>query len=162
MPKVHSSGNARVVIDDRYMPVIISQWRGQATLELARWHAEHTQAMLDECIRNNQKYVLVSDASLAERPPPAVRKFFAEFAESGGERQQELALASIIVISSAIMRGALTAVGWVSERAARMDTVATMQVGLERALKALDAAGLERPAGLDPKAYALPEADEAH
>lgn len=146
-----------MIIDDRYLPLVISVWRGQANMETAQWHGGQHTEVVQELVGRGQKFVLINDASDAERPPPAVRKYFAEYAEAGSDEEEALGLATIVVLSSPVMRGALTAVGWVSERAARIDTAATMRAALERGLKALDAAGVPRPEGLDPANYTPPE-----
>ena len=153
MPQVRESGGARVIVDDRHIPVVIYLWSGATTVELASWHMAENERICAELVARKQKFVLVSDASASDRPSPAVRKVFAEAVERTPDSHGEFTLGNIVVISSPLMRGAMTALSWVTTKMAKMDTVATMQEGLERALGELDAAGVPRPEGLDPANY---------
>ena len=161
MPTSHSSGNASVIIDDRYLPVLISVWIGQADMENARWYNAENRRVMQELVDRGQPYVMISDAAAAERPTPAVRKYFAELADDNVEGSEVLSLANYVVITSAVMRGALTAIGWISERAARINSVGSLQEAIERALMDLDAAGVPRPDGLDPVSYRPPSLPRA-
>ncbi len=161
VPSRHNSGNATVIVDDRYLPVLISVWSGQANMETARWFKAENQTQMEAIVARGQPYVMISDASNAERPQPAVRKYFAELSDDAVEGSEALSLGNYVVITNAVIRGALTAIGWISERAARMTSVASMQEAIERALADLDAAGVPRPPGLDPATYRPPAPDQA-
>ena len=148
-----------MIIDDRYAPVLISIWRGRSELENVKWHWAEHNAIIEEFVRRGQRFVLVSDASEAERPSPTVRKFFADSSDASPKEWADFTLANYVVFTSAVMRGTLTAISWVSERAARIKTAASVQEAIERALADLDAAGIPRPAGLDPANYRPPPAE---
>ncbi|MEZ4340370.1 MAG: hypothetical protein R3B82_27435 [Sandaracinaceae bacterium] len=153
MPSSKRFGSATVTFDDRFVPIIVVVWEGQTTLEAAKWGMEQQQRVMSELTRRRERFILVSDASGAHRPSPEVRRFFATASEEQPVELRRHALSSYVVLSSGLMRGVMTAVGWLSEAARSVRSVATLREALERSLEDLDAAGVTRPEGLDPTSY---------
>ena len=135
---------------------------GKSGLDAAKWHNELQREELDALAAKGQKLISISDATQAERPSPEVRKYWAEsLAETTPERDAAT-LATYVVINSAVMRGVMTAIGWLSERARAIKSVSSLSDAIRDALADLDAAGIPRPAGLDPDSYTPPaESDVA-
>lgn len=148
-----------VIHDDRYSPVLISIWDGQATLDAARWHDGVTNEATLRIIDGGGKLVSISDATKSIRPTPELRRYWAENLQNADPRIRENTLATYVVINSPMMRGAITAIGWLSAEARRITCVATLHDAITGALEQLDAAGLARPAGLDPESYMAPVLD---
>lgn len=147
-----------VTFDDRYAPIYITTWVGTTTLEGARWGTEKQAAVAAELVRRGRRMITISDATRVERPPPEVRKYFADSTNANTSAHGAVSISSYVVLTNPLVRGVMTAVGWMSEAARRVTTVATMRDALERALADLDAARLPRPVGLDPAGYEPPSA----
>jgi hypothetical protein len=148
--------NAGFVADLRHFPVQIGTFFGESTERLARAYFEWSNEVASEVIARGQKYVLVSDNTSALRPPATVRKLVSELIDAGPEGQTDALLATFVVFDSALVRGAVTAMQWLSNREWRLTTAATVHEAIERALLVLDAAGLARPPGLSPATYVAP------
>lgn len=154
--ELYTADDACVFVDDFYAPVLMSHWYGvsdvPAVERFARWH----DAQIERARVAGKKIVLVSDARFCGRPTAEVRKFFADWAAAQTAGQRETLLGILAVVPGAAVRGALTVIGWVSEDVRRVTPVATVPEAIEKALAMLDAAGIERPAKLDPATYASP------
>lgn len=152
------SGSSIIYLDDRFFPVVISTWVGTANLEnceaFAAWHTEQ----LERAIAAGLHMVSISDSARAERPPPVVRRFFADWTakwdEEAGDR-----VTSIAVITNPLLRGAMTAIGWIRPEVQRVVTVPDVREALARAIEILEEHGQPAPAGLDPDTYVSPAED---
>lgn len=78
-----------------------------------------TKAELDEHFREyrklldrNQAYAVIFDATSIGAPAPSVRKQFADFLTDNAPDMRRLCKGTAFVISSALVRGALTALLW--------------------------------------------------
>jgi hypothetical protein len=156
MATIHRSPEMVVIHDDRYAPIVITIWSGRANIEAARWHTELQEQDMQKAVAKGQKLISISDATKAERPGPEVRKFWADSLASTTPEQEAGTLSTYVVISSAVMRGVMTAIGWLSERARSIKSEPTLADAIRAALEDLDAAGIPRPAGLDPDGYTPP------
>jgi hypothetical protein len=113
-----------------------------------RYDDEQLQAMWDGWARyfeRGQRYALVSLTRRdAESPPARVRKAMADWASSPAVREKSKALcvASATVVSSAMARGALTALMWLWKPAMPHSAVGTVAEALAFCLPRLEAAGL--------------------
>jgi len=166
----HRFGDGGIVIDERLSPVIISTWWGSATMEAVDAYFEWSDPFIDALERERKKIVLISDALDAERPPATIRRHIAMRTEATRtEERDDLLLANLIVVRSAAIRGALTAIGWFSDRRSTMVPVKDIATAFEVSRDLLEKAGLEVPPGLDadlyrrpvPKGGSTPDATEA-
>lgn len=149
-------GKCSVSFDDRYAPIYVTAWMGQTSLEAAKWGLELQGGGAREQLRRGGRMIAISDATHVERPTPEVRKYFAEHAEELARTTHGVLLSSYVVTANPLVRGVITAVGWMSETARGVKGVATMREAIERALRDLENAGIPRPSGLDPLSYQLP------
>ena len=145
-----------VIHDDRFAPIVITIWSGTASVEVARWHNELQREDVRKAVAKGQRLVSISDATKADRPGPEVRKFWADALAETTPEQEAGTLSTYVVISSAVMRGVMTAIGWLSERARSIKSVPTLADAIRAALEDLDAEGIPRPSGLDPDSYTPP------
>lgn len=155
MPLYKEFDGARVIVDDRYPPVLITIWSGRATVPAARWSMEQTNALSKAFIDRYGAVVSISDATAAQRPAPDVRKFWADNMSAMPEIARGT-LGTFIVTTNPMMRGVLTAIGWLNEQARAMTHTATMGEALAKSLAALEQFGIAQPTGLQVDEYAPP------
>lgn len=153
MGRVFRYGSARceVVLDVRYAPIYISCWRGKPTIEAATWHAEQTDEYVEGIVSKHPKLVSIHCAILSERPDGDTRRFFAQRLATMPQLTRDAILENYVVVPNAMIRGALTAIGWLNERAKEIRKVPTLPAALENAFATLDEAGIARPEGLTPE-----------
>lgn len=146
-----------LTFDDRYPPILISIWSGRADLEAAKWHGDLNRSASEALLARGLPIVSISEALASERPGPDVRKYWADSIAQESSEIIEGTIGTIVVFGSALMRGVLTAVGWLNPEARKIKTVATMAEAIDLALAKLDEAGVRRPAGLSGESYRPPE-----
>jgi hypothetical protein len=143
----------RVVFDDRYAPLLIATFFGEMGLDSAEWFERtHTRA-LHRQIALGSKVVSISDATRSERPSPEVRRFWAENTQNSPPAVKAAMLGTFVVIDSAILRGAMTAIGWLSEEARAIEPFRTVDDAIAEAVRRLDGAGFSVSV---PRSYSLP------
>jgi hypothetical protein len=104
-----------LALDDRTFPVVFATWIGHSDESLIRAFYAWNDEQLKRVTREKCAFALITDAILAERPEAPVRSLIADLTR---EMQRTHAVAetyrtgSIVVLESALVRGALTAVGW--------------------------------------------------
>jgi hypothetical protein len=145
MPQVREFAESKVTFDDRYSPIIIMIWEGRSCIEAAQWGMSLQQEMTEKLVAAGQRFVSISDARKARRPEPSVRKYWADVLSKNTPESKAATLATYAVFDSALMRGVMTAIGWLSEEARSITTVATLGEAIEQGLAELDAAGIARP-----------------
>jgi hypothetical protein len=143
-------GDAEVIIDLRYMPIVISTWAGTATMGLANTYCEWLSSFMAEQAKLGTKLVFVSDATLAGRPGGEVRKRFA------GADTPEFVLDSLIVTTNPAVRGAATAIRWMAGEKMKMNFASDLPSALIRALGLLARHNIEIPRALRADRYELP------
>jgi hypothetical protein len=150
------SGDSVIYVEDKFFPVIIATWEGTADvgncMAFAAWH----ERQVDRASREGARLISISDSAHAQRPPPTVRKFFAEWMARLESEPDDPTLAIIVVVTNALMRGALTAIGWVRPEVSEMVVVPDIGSAISNALALLASANYPAPAGLDPATYRSP------
>ena len=87
-----------------------------------------------------------------------VRKLIAALIDEGPAAKTQRVVASFVVFESALVRGAVTAMQWLSRQSWNLRTAATVQQAVGGALEALAEAGIAAPKHLSPATYVTPEA----
>ena len=146
-----------LTFDDRYSPLLISIWSGRADLEAAKWHGELNREASKVLVARGLPIVSISDALASERPGPDVRKFWADSIAQESREITEATIATFVAFGSPLMRGVLTAIGWLNAEARKIKTTATMAEAIELALAKLAEAGVARPEGLTGESYRPPD-----
>ena len=149
-------GDATLVADARYFPLIISTFTGATTEKIMCRYFAWNNAQAERADRENTKFITLSDARLAKRPDATVRKTIAELSDEAPAALHERHLPSVLVLESAIVRGALTAIQWMSRNEFKTLSAPTMAAGFERVLASLAAERISIPSGLDPATYVAP------
>ncbi|MFV8754912.1 hypothetical protein ACNOYE_30560 [Nannocystaceae bacterium ST9] len=143
-------GDAEVVIDTRYLPIVISTWFGTPALGLANMYGEWIHGFFAEQAKLGTRVILVNDATLSGRPGGEVRTRFAGFPTP------EFVLDLLIVVTNPAVRGAATAVRWIAGERMKMNFASDLPSALIRALGLLARSGIEIPRALRADRYELP------
>jgi hypothetical protein len=141
--------DAAFVGDVTYFPVVIVTFFGTFTEGLVDDYAAWAEQVAARAVAENTHYLTIADGRQANRPPASVRKRFAEMSDVMSESGHDRFVAAILVLESALVRGALTAIQWMSRRSLRIETVGSIDEAIDRARSRLAKAGAAFPAGLD-------------
>ena len=153
MPRRHDGPQGSAVYDDRYAPIYIIAYQGQISLDMAKWVHDIHHAEIQPHLEAGRHVVTVVDSNDAGRPPPDVRKFWTEVMDL----MRPALVSPYLGITNRLIRGAVTAMGWVAERMAQHNVVQSMSEALHGALADLREAGTPAALGLDPDSYTLPD-----
>lgn len=153
MVETNEGPTGAIIIDDRYSPLLVVSYFGELQLAQGQWFEQHMQRLIASS-RHRERLVTVHDASRSTKTSPEMRKFWAEMSARASANPSARTLADLLVITSAIMRGVITAVGWLNPEVAKMRVFPSLEAALTEATKLLTAAGtgVQLPAG----GYSLP------
>lgn len=155
------AGSGAISLDETYFPVLIATWSGRANETTVRAFYDWSARVMRRARQEGARVVQISDAGQAERPDPVVRKLLAQLADAQSEEHEGVTIATIVVLESAVLRGAMTAIGWLTRRSLDVVSVADMPTAIRRARELLTKAGQIPPSHLDPGAYRRPSARPA-
>jgi hypothetical protein len=126
-----------IVIDDSRRPIIVVRFDGLVSdAEFERYLGE-----LEAQLEPGQRVCTILDARLAGRAPPRQRKLQADWLARNAGRLRESSVGSVFVITSALVRGVLTAIMWLQPMPVPHAVVATMDEAERWAESRLAAAG---------------------
>ncbi len=149
-------GASGVIGDIRAFPVQITTFFGQSTEALMRHYFAWSYEVTAMAKARDARFVLISDNSKAVRPEPTLRRVIAELIDAGPPEAATLIAATYVVYESALVRGAVTAIQWLSNRNWNLTTVPSVQHGITAALATLTAEGIALPVGLSAETYRTP------
>jgi hypothetical protein len=153
-----SAGPPRILIDDRYFPLVITKWVGAATIEMVREHFADLDRLLQRATDSGTKVLQVSDLLGTEAPPALTRKLISELSDKQVERFSSIMLRpSYVAMDNMLLRGTLIAINWVSRNAINIEPFPTMAAALNAGLERLTREGLPHPFGFDIDTYRMPE-----
>ena len=144
--EIYRDRTSTIVLDDARAPVLVATWSGTATVRnVERFYAwARDQASLAR--KSGALLVMVSDAIDAGRPGADVRQAFAT-----EQMESDIIIASPTVITNPLVRGALTAVGWLlGDRMKGVTAWSTLDEAFAEARRAL----AERGVSVDPTVFA--------
>ncbi len=97
------------------------------------------EELMRECVKTREKCVQVTDLSKVTSMPSAVqRKIAGDWVKSTIDLQKAVSLGGVNVTPSAIVRGIITAIGWIQKPTTPVLYVATRSEALLQALKWLE------------------------
>lgn len=144
-------GGSLAAVDDTHLPVLISTFRGHIELDMAQWHHRATSVILRHRHQLGQPIVYITDSRGMHVPSATVRKYWADIMKEN-EAMMNAMLGNFVVLDSPIMRGALTAIEWLTTLSRRIHYVATMEQAEVEANRCLSERGYS-PVALDGKTY---------
>jgi hypothetical protein len=149
-------GEGGVVGDARHFPVLIATWFGEPTERLVRRYFAWSDEVASEAYERRERYVIIADNTKARRPQPQTRALIATLIDAGPAAKTDRIVESFAVFDSALVRGAVTAMQWLSKKDWNLTTTATVQQAITAALAVLAKHGLRRPPGLSAERYVAP------
>jgi hypothetical protein len=155
-PTVLVDGECSEVVDNTYWPILIATWFGRPSEALVeKYFGEHDRHV--QRARNaNEKIIVITDTFATERPNPVARKRIVELTEAQGDAARAVTLRSYIVIENPVIRGVVTALGWVYPKFADSENVGSLAQALELGVEALRSLGIPAPVGLVPARHTRP------
>jgi hypothetical protein len=150
-----TDGEASLVVDDSRGALYVATWFGAPSDRLVSSYFDWFEGAVGKHLRSKSPFVLITDALDSARPTPGARKLIAERTDalpSFGD----VNVGNYVVLSNPLIRGALTAMQWISSKPWTSVMVGSMKEALGRALGDLERAGAQRPA-LDPDRYQRPK-----
>jgi hypothetical protein len=149
------SPKGAIVCDSRHWPIVIATWIGSNDVSAVRNFFAWNDEVLERA-RSGSGYLLITDADDAARPPPEVRRVVATLTDQMAGDASALNLGNYVVLTSALVRGALTAMQWISRDKWATTQISGMPEAIARAFEDLARAGLQAPSTLDPSTYRRP------
>lgn len=150
-------GDAEVVLDDSLSPILIATWFGSPTAKtIDAFHAWADERIADARSRG-EHLVLINDSTDSGRPDADARRKF-----TAHDFDTNVLIAVPTVITNPLIRGAMTAVGWmIGEKMKRVTTWRTMPDAFDHARTALREAGSHPPPPARINAYSRPTREAA-
>lgn len=132
---------AAIEIDDARWPLLVVRFTGTST------DAEFDGylARLGSFVARRQDFALILDASRAGATPPLHRKKQAEFMAREEVRLRKHSAGTAFVITSALVRGALTAIFWLQPMPSEHTIASTYEEAEQWAVQQLRRRGVEVP-----------------
>jgi hypothetical protein len=159
MPLISEGHLGTVVVDDRYAPLIVTTFIGQVELDQGMWFERTIRKLIHEQYALGSRIVNIHDATRSSRTTPEMRKFWAEMSSRNEQLLEAKTLSNPIVVGSAMLRGVITAVGWLNPRVAKLEVFPTLTEAIAASVELLkrsgstiqlSLAGYELPPGVRP------------
>lgn len=131
-------GASEFVVDTGHIPLLITTWFGSPTVRLANAYAEWFASYVERSRVAGRRFVILDDATRAERPAPPVRGRLSKISCA-----PDVVIDRVVVVGSAAIRGALTAMSWTTGNTIK--TTPSIEEGVRDALALLDTAEIPRP-----------------
>ena len=145
--------DAELVLDDRLSPILIATWFGSATAQTVQAFEVWLDERIAEARARGERLTLINDSIDADRPKPEARRRFTEH-----EFDSEVLIALPAVITNPLVRGAITAIGWVlGDKMKAVSSWASLPEAFEFARGALRDAGARPPPPSRIQGYVRPE-----
>lgn len=154
MVDVNEGKKGVVIVDNRYVPLIVSTFIGEVELDQGLWYERVTLELIAREAQAGRRVVSIHDASRVTKTSADMRRFWAEMSARNSATLESRTLANVVVVTNALMRGVLTAVGWMNPRVASLKLFPSLDAAVAASQKLLQAAGT--PVTIPPGGYQLP------
>lgn len=131
--------------DDTRYPLIVIRFHGSASEEDFLEHLRLLDLNLKRTMEARTKTALIYDASQGQGTSPRVRKLQADWMKANADTVRMACVGISFVITSGLVRGALTAILWMADMAAPYEVVATFGEAQAFCQKRLAQAGVALP-----------------
>jgi hypothetical protein len=136
-------------VDDSRFPLVVTTFDGPVS---DAEFEDYLQATTKKTLARQTRNVVIVDASGATRPPASQRKRQAEWLNENQALLKQYNLGTVFVISSALIRGGLTAIFWLAPMPSPTTVLATYSQAVAWAFERLRAAGIQPPAAVPMRA----------
>lgn len=133
----------QIIVDESHFPLVFLKFPAHVDADVVAAFC----ARYDKMLAREQRFVNVTDATLvAERPPATVRQQLADWSRDNDARMVRLSCGDARVVKSSIIKGAMTAVGWLHKPKVQQEWFSSMEEATSWAIQQLDAAHVPIPA----------------
>jgi hypothetical protein len=146
-----------IIVDARYLPLIVSSFVGEVELAQGLWYEEVVQRLIWAEAQRGRRSLNVHDAVRATRTSPEMRKFWADMSARNTATMEARMAGNFIVVASPLLRGVITAVGWLNPKVAKLKVFGNLDTAVSAAVLVLD--GLGTPVALPAEGYRSAVAD---
>lgn len=133
-------------INTSLWPIVITTPRGEVTDA----DFQRLFATFDVFWKRGEQFVTISDTSVIGTVSAKQRQMVGEWLKQNRASIEKLSIGAVLVVESALMRGAMTAIGWVSQSPLDMTYVKNWEQATDAALGLLEKSYLPT-AGLRPR-----------
>lgn len=137
----------------RHLPLVLSTFRGELTLEAVQRHETEVNEILVGQLARKQPVVYIVDARGLSMPSALVRRHWANRINESRSVLEAL-LGTFIVVDNAFLRGALTAIAWMTDAGNTLVYAASLQDAVLRANERLVDNG-HAPANFAPSTHSV-------
>ncbi len=102
----------RIDVDTSLWPVVICTPRG----DLDETHYQKMFDDFDRLWRKGEKFFTITDTRFNDTATAKQRQLIGEWVKKSGPNIKRFSLGSVLIVESALVRGALTAISWVSQQ----------------------------------------------
>jgi hypothetical protein len=151
-----SSPNGSVALDDRTYPVLFTTFVGASDHTTLRAFFDWNDAFLARAEREKKMFTMITDASVASAPDANARVLIAELTKKmqrDHPAADALRIPGPVVIDNPLIRGALTAVGWIMGTSLETEYADSCEAAITIVKQRFEARGAAWPVGLTPKGY---------
>ncbi|MCA9608531.1 MAG: hypothetical protein KC619_23160 [Myxococcales bacterium] len=149
-------GTSGEVFVELWGPLLFVTWFGDQDVPLVDRFFDEFERLVIEARAASELLILVTDALDAKAPGAVVRRRIMERTNGMPPYYREVQVANYVVLANAMVRGALTAMSWLSRGPWDTEYVATPADAIQRAREVLRARGYGTPDELDPASYRRP------
>ena len=149
-------GAAGEVVVERQGPLLFVTWFDEQDERLVDAYFAEYERHVREAHEAGERFVLISDALDAKAPGATIRQRIMARTEAMPEFFRDVQIANYVVLASATVRGALTAMSWLSRTPWASEYVATPAEAIERSRGVLRGAGVDVPEEPAPGRYERP------
>ncbi len=132
-------GRSRIDVDISAWPVVLITPRGEAS------DAQYMEMFrtIEDLWRRKEKFLAITDTRFTSVGSARQRQLIGDWMKKHESLTNQYSLGSIIILSSAIVRGALTAINWIAQPRTPSIYVATPEEAYDRARRLLVVQGLD-------------------
>ena len=107
------SPDGHVKLDWSHLPVVMATWAGGQSVEQIDAYFDATATMLDLIEATDEQAVMLTITDQAKRPSALVRRRITDRTAMLADQLARVFVANAVVVNNSVIRGALTAMGWV-------------------------------------------------
>ena len=151
-----SSPIGSVALDDRTYPVVFVTWIGVADAATLRPFFEWNGQILRRAVKERRTFSMITDATRAGRPDAAARSIIAELTKQMQRTHADADVYRVvgpIVVDNPLVRGALTAVGWIMGTSLDAEYADSCPAAIALVQKRFAERGADWPVGLTARGY---------
>lgn len=127
-----------IEFDTSLWPIVRSTPRGLVTDE----HYEQMFREYEKLWKKGEKFLSINDTRFSSSGTPRQRQLIGDWMKRSQANIKHYSLGSVVIVDSTIIRGALTAIGWIAQPDIQSIYVKNWEQAVQAVTKLLEAQGL--------------------